>query len=205
MDQAPELWLAALGVSLVELDASHLSLFFFSRPIVAGPFFGWTLGNAALGAALGVLCELLNLGELPVGGHLPLNATVAAGAALLLALGEEALPVELALPMGFLAGWGHCRLETSLRRRRSVLGRWVESRLRVGDAPSLGALAAKELAKKFFLTFSVLLGVLAFRFLAPWLWQWTPPAAKEGLRLALLLSPSLALAVVFHGVRSKWA
>jgi mannose/fructose/N-acetylgalactosamine-specific phosphotransferase system component IIC len=72
---------AAAVLAAVELDASHAGQLMISRPLVLGPLIGLAFGQPGLGLGLGALYELFGLEEIPVGGHVPLNATVAAGAA----------------------------------------------------------------------------------------------------------------------------
>jgi mannose/fructose/N-acetylgalactosamine-specific phosphotransferase system component IIC len=184
---------AAAAASLIELDASAAGQFMIGRPIVLGPVLGAALGQLGLGAGLGILCELLSLEDLPVGGKLPLNATVAISAALILALGRSPVTPELALPVGLAAGWGHGRWDGFVRRRRAALNAAVESRLGAGLAPRLGALAAGQLLKQAAGTFALLLAVLLGRGALHRCELAAPVALQSGLRFGLAISPWPAL------------
>lgn len=193
---AAGLSLGAIIVAFIELDATCAGQFMISRPIVLGPALGLAFGEAELGALFGTVLELLSLGELPIGGNLPVNATVAAGVAILLAL--TPVPAELALPTGILTGWGHKRLELRLRRSRSRLCRGVEQSLSRGSEPSFGALAARELVKQALLTLGVVAaGLLAGRRIHA-AWPLAPEALKAGLRLGWEASAWIGTAALLH-------
>lgn len=184
---------AAAFTAVVELDASAAGQFMVSRPIVLGPVLGAALGQPGLGAGLGILCELLSLEDLPVGGKLPLNATVAVGAALILALGPSPVTPELALPVGLAAGWGHGRWDGFLRRRRAGLNAVVEGRLSQGLEPRLGALAAGQLLRQAAGTFALLLAILLCRGALRRSWLVFPESLHSGLRFGLAVAPWPAL------------
>jgi mannose/fructose/N-acetylgalactosamine-specific phosphotransferase system component IIC len=46
-----------------------------SRPIVTAPLIGWIMGNAGAGLVIGVVLELLFIGDLPVGKYVPVHET----------------------------------------------------------------------------------------------------------------------------------
>ncbi|HET9869780.1 MAG TPA: PTS sugar transporter subunit IIC [bacterium] len=68
---------ALLG--LVSLDVSAVGQFMVSRPIVTGPLVGFLLGQPALGLEMGALIEIIWIGDLPVGAHLPIDIMMLAG------------------------------------------------------------------------------------------------------------------------------
>src|ERR1035438_4041453 len=63
----------ALLMAFLGLDETAVGQFMVSRPIVAGPLVGWILGRPDIGLELGALVELIWIGDLPVGAHLPLD------------------------------------------------------------------------------------------------------------------------------------
>ncbi|MDE2039107.1 MAG: PTS sugar transporter subunit IIC [Elusimicrobia bacterium] len=196
---SPGLW-AAAGVAVLELDSTMAVQSMVSRPVVLGPLLGALYGQAGLGAVLGALWELASLDALPIGGSLPINATAAAGASLLLSLGGGLAP-EAAFPCGVAAGWTHQRLEGFLRRRRAACARRCERRISEGGAPGLGASLAAELAKQALMTFMVLAAVVIAR---PWLsaaWTTSPESLRGCLRFALEALPWMALAALLHSLR----
>ncbi len=183
----------AAAAAVIELDAVAVGQLMVSRPLVLGPILGAFLGEPAMGASLGFLFELFNIGDLPVGGNVPLNSTVAVSSALLLTLGPTPVAMELALPTGLAVGWGHARAEGALRRRRSRLNLLVERRLAQGKDTDLGRLAAAELFKQAAMTFAILGLALLCRAPLRWLWAAAPQALSTGLRLGFAASPWLAL------------
>jgi mannose/fructose/N-acetylgalactosamine-specific phosphotransferase system component IIC len=79
-------WLpVALWLSFLSLDGTALGQFMVSRPIVVGPVTGWLLGHPDIGTELGALIELIWIGDLPVGTHLPLDLTILTGTSVALA------------------------------------------------------------------------------------------------------------------------
>ncbi len=198
----PALALAAAAVAVVELDGTCAGQFMLSRPIVLGPLVGLAWGQPDLGFLIGAVVECLSLEQLPVGGNLPLNPTVAAGAGILLAVGPSALPPELSLPAGFGAGWAHRRVEYALRQRRRKVSLAAEERLLSGERPPLGRLAARALAGQAAATFAVMLAALFV--LGPLLssvWPSAPQALSRGLRFGFELSPWLAAATILKATR----
>lgn len=192
---------AAAAVSLLELDAAAMGQFMISRPIVLGPALGAVFGDVALGAGLGALCELFSLGELPVGGRLPLNGTVAAACALLCGLGAQGLAAPAAFAAGLLFGALHRWLETRLRRSRAGLLDALRGRLSRGQAPALRRIVARELARQALLTLFVLGLALGLR--AAWIGGWLvlPRALETGLAAGLSAAPWIGLSALLLSLR----
>ncbi|MGH7738546.1 MAG: PTS sugar transporter subunit IIC [bacterium] len=80
------LFLPAL-LGLLSLDVSAVGQFMFSRPIVVAPLVGFVLGQPALGLEMGALIELIWIGDLPVGAHLPIDIMMLAGVSTAFACG----------------------------------------------------------------------------------------------------------------------
>src|SRR4051812_2473903 len=72
--------IAALIGGLAAVERKGAFQFMLSRPIVLGPLLGWALGDARGGLLLGVPLELLFLGGVNLGGNLPDNESLLAGA-----------------------------------------------------------------------------------------------------------------------------
>jgi len=178
--------------------------FMLSRPIVMGPLLGLLWHSPQNGLALGACCELLSLDDLPVGDRLPLNATVAAGAALLLTCGPRPLPVAAALPVGFFAAWAHKKIEGFWRSRRRELCAAAERSIREGEAPSWGCWIGKSLAQQAAGTFALMLAcVWGAGPIVGALWLRLPHSVVAGLELAWRLGPWLGLGVAFHALRVR--
>ncbi|MBI5875868.1 MAG: PTS sugar transporter subunit IIC, partial [Deltaproteobacteria bacterium] len=64
-------FLASLAGGLLSLDRTAAFQVMASRPIVAAPVIGYILGDAMTGLIVGGILELLFIGGLPVGGHIP--------------------------------------------------------------------------------------------------------------------------------------
>ncbi len=186
---AAPLFVAAAVLALLELDAASACQVMLCRPAVFGPALGAAFGQAELGTGLGALWELVTLDEAPIGGHLSINATAAAGGCLLLCLGGGGVAPEAALACGMLVGWAHQRLELGLRRRRASCGARCDDTLATGRKPRLGWVALRELGLQAAMTFLVLSALLCAR---PWLaarWPAAPDALRAALRMGLAACP----------------
>jgi mannose/fructose/N-acetylgalactosamine-specific phosphotransferase system component IIC len=75
----------ALMIAFLSLDETAVGQFMVSRPIVTGPLVGWLIGRADIGLEMGALIELIWIGDLPVGAHLPLDLTMLTGTSVALA------------------------------------------------------------------------------------------------------------------------
>jgi mannose/fructose/N-acetylgalactosamine-specific phosphotransferase system component IIC len=78
------MWLTIILGGL-SLDITAVGQFMISRPIVVGPLAGAVLGAPGIGLAVGALVELIWIGDLPVGAHMPIDNTLLAGVATYLA------------------------------------------------------------------------------------------------------------------------
>jgi len=103
----------SLLMAFLSLDVSAAGQFMISRPIVTGPVVGWLVGHPGIGLELGALIELIWIGDVPVGAHLPLDLTVLTGSAVAFAceLAQGNYPPDavmtyalgVAIPLAFLA------------------------------------------------------------------------------------------------------
>jgi PTS system mannose-specific IIC component len=67
--------LLSLVGGVLSLDKTAAFQTGVSRPIVVGPLTGYLLGDAGAGLMVGVLLELLLIGNLPVGAYVPVHET----------------------------------------------------------------------------------------------------------------------------------
>jgi len=132
---------AAIG-GLSALDRKGALQLMLSRPIVLAPLLGYCLGDAEGGLVLGIPLELLFLGGVNLGGSLPDNESLLAGAltAMVVPAGIAAgtgvdhaiaaLGLALLLPLGLLGR----RLERASESRNSQLMDEALARAERGDA-----------------------------------------------------------------------
>jgi PTS system mannose-specific IIC component len=155
------------GLSAVERKgALQLML---SRPLVLAPVLGWALGDAQGGLVLGIPLELLFLGGVNLGGSLPDNESLLAGAmtAMVVPAGMAAgtgvdaplaaIGLALLLP---LALFGR-RLERASERRNALLMDEAMARLARGDTA-----AARVNLRGLLLPFGAAAGICAAGVLA---------------------------------------
>jgi mannose/fructose/N-acetylgalactosamine-specific phosphotransferase system component IIC len=191
-------------VAVVELDVVQVGQTMISRPLVMGPLLGLLFGEPRIGLALGLITEFLSLDDVPVGNRLPLNATVAVAAALLMTCSPRPLHPAMALPLGLAAGWMHQRLEASLRHRRRTLCGAAEKLIFEGGTPPWGRLLGRSLVEQAAATFVVLLVcVCAAGPACSGLWPRLPHSLLAGLDLSWKLAPWLGLGVALHALRRR--
>jgi mannose/fructose/N-acetylgalactosamine-specific phosphotransferase system component IIC len=87
--------IAALAGGLAAIERKGAFQLMLSRPLVLAPVLGWLLGDARGGLMLGVPLELLFLGGVNLGGNLPDNESLLAGAL-----------TAMVIPAGMAAGTG---------------------------------------------------------------------------------------------------
>ena len=69
----------SLLLAFLSLDVAAVGQFMVSRPIVVGPLVGWVTGHPQIGIEMGALIELIWIGDLPVGAHLPMDLMMLTG------------------------------------------------------------------------------------------------------------------------------
>lgn len=202
----PVSWTACVtsmvAVAVWELDVTHMGQTMISRPSIVGTLLGLICHRLAAGANLGICLELFSVDDLPMGANLPLNATVAVAAALLMSCNPRPLSLELALPLGLGAGWAHRCLEIFLRQLRCKCCYEVEERISFGREPGFGRIMLATLAQQTGATLAVLLVfvlVLGPALSRPWLHA--PHVLVIGLQFGLAFSGWLGLATLLYALR----
>ena len=193
------LGLAALCLlaAVLELDATSAGQWMVSRPLALGGLLGWLGGDAPTGFMLGGLIELLLLAELPVGGAVPLNGTIACAVAVAAALPPRPQEAAWSLALGLAAGWAFRPFEIRLRAVRSRFVDQEEKRVREGEAPRFPRTIAASLTMEVAVVFVFLaVAVPAAKLLGGWWWQWEP--LRQGARFAWKGAPALALIGAVH-------
>lgn len=200
-------WFSILGAFLV-LGHAMVGPLMVSQPLVLGFFFGAAMGDLPNGLLMGAVIQMIWIGVLPVGAHIPFEYPVTSGIAIPLALhsmrhAQVGLPVSLvvalglAIPAGFLA----TRLD---RLVRHLNNRVVEQAERLAEKGSLwgigwaGWLGLLGTWIRNFLVFWVWLGPGAG--LAAWLFRNLPAPAVKGLAAVFWILPALPFAVMLETV-----
>ncbi|MFC1678844.1 PTS sugar transporter subunit IIC [Elusimicrobiota bacterium] len=194
----------SLWIALIETDAVLIGQWMISRPLLVGPIIGAACGDFTMGLGVGVLTELFCLEGLPVGSVVPLNGTVAAGSAVLLMGGPDAVPVAAAFPAGLGLGLGHTLLECRIRgwRARLVMDA-AESLEEEGEVDwllLLGKSVGVHVAGTAVLIYAgaALLGPgLA------WLWDGVPGFCRQGLETGFRIAPWIGLAALMQALFRK--
>ncbi|NOY54042.1 MAG: hypothetical protein GXP58_10580 [Deltaproteobacteria bacterium] len=189
----------SLAGGVIGLDRLAFGQFMISQPIVAAPLVGWLLGDFHDGMQIGVVLELFWFRGLPVGGHVPKNATLSAILTTGISLSvwgagpgiDMAWPAWVFLwvglllyPIGFLDRW--------LRRKNARLIHMAKA------APSLGQGVRRSTwaGIGLFFLYYFLLTLLVTGFFSSLLWKaYTalPETLPGGLRLFFFLLPAIGI------------
>ncbi|MFN2549956.1 MAG: PTS sugar transporter subunit IIC [Myxococcales bacterium] len=179
--------IAALAGGLAAVERKGAFQFMLSRPLVLAPVLGWLLGDARGGLLLGVPLELLFLGGVNLGGSLPDNESLLAGALTAMVVpagmaagtGVDAPLAAIGLALLFpLAMFGR-RLERASEYRNGQLMESAVVRAAHGDP-----LAARVNLRGLLLPFGAAAGICA---------------------LAVMVSPLLAYLRAGSGEGALWA
>src|SRR2546429_7573273 len=189
---APHLFVLAVAAALIgglsAVERRGAFQLMRSRPIVLAPVLGWALGDAQGGLMLGIPLELLFLGGVNLGGSLPDNESLLAGAltAMVVPAGLAtrtgvdgplaALGLALLLP---LALFGR-RLDRASDERNTPLLEEALSRAARGD-PS----AARVNLRGLLLPFGAAAGICALGVFCSPVLAWVRSASAPGTLSAL--------------------
>ena len=161
--------IAALIGGLSAIERKGALQLMLSRPLVLAPALGWALGDAQGGLTLGIPLELLFLGGVNLGGNLPDNESLLAGAMTAtvvpagMAAGTGVDPALAAIGLALLfplALFGR-RLERASEQRNAHLLAEALARAERGDA-----LAARVNLRGLLLPFGAAAGICALGVLA---------------------------------------
>lgn len=183
-----EVVLTLLLAGIVMLDATPVGQTMLSQPLVTATLLGLLWGDWSVAISVGIVLQILSASTLPVGARTPedygMGGVIGVTLAMMLAEGHPfAMARDASRLLGCFAGMLAATLGVPLlraqRRRNEGLARWVEARVRAGDARALGAAqgGAVVLAFAIGVTFAAVclgLGVWALR----------PLVAHESIRLA---------------------
>ena len=194
----------SVWVALLECDAVLVGQWMVSRPLILGPSLGLLCGDLRMGLSLGVLCELFSLDRAPVGSSIPFNAPVAAGCAVLLCAGPDAVPIPLAFPAGLALGFGHRSAESALRIWRARLAHDAAESLEARGEIDWGRIHLSSVGTHAAMTAAFVFAAVAVS--GPALsaaWDVLPDLAQRGLQYALDAAPFIGLAALMHAFFRK--
>ena len=130
MNMEPLLWRAAMWAGLISLDITGFGPWMVSQPMVAGPVFGWLMGQVRVGVVIGGFVQLLWMDVTPVGVGIPFDTTAVTVLAVYWASLQAACPISrmvltllLAVPFGYL----FCAMDSYARRLNTLAVRRLES------------------------------------------------------------------------------
>jgi len=180
--------IAALAGGLAAVERKGAFQLMLSRPLVLAPVLGWLMGDAHGGLLLGVPLELLFLGGVNLGGSLPDNESLLAGALTAMVIpagmaagtGVDGPLAVIGLALLFpLAMFGR-RLERAAEYRNSQLMEWAVVRAAHGDPD-----AARVNLRGLLLPFGAAAGVCALAVLVSPLLGWLRAVSGDGALSAL--------------------
>jgi len=182
-----------------------------SRPIVAAPLIGLTLGDPYTGLVAGAFIELFWIDRLPIGAYIPPNDTVAAilitassieSARLIggLSPGLIAFAVLIFIPLGLLAQ----RMELWISRDNEKLVEEALSDAARGDVRSIARRHLSTILKTYLLSIAFLLIALSAGIPAmTWIYPRLAPQIIRGLTLLYSFFPLLGAAVALNTINLR--
>lgn len=187
--------------AIFELDVTAFGQIMISRPIIAGPVFGYILGDVISGFWVGVIVELLWINAIPMGTSIPQDVTVVSILTTIWGIkylgGEKSaivIAMALALPLGFLFKV----FDVRLRYFNSKIARWIEEGIRTGKEKriSLGIYLGLLL---FFIKAFVFYLILIYpgQVILKEIVAVLPDPVKSGLDFSWYLLPIAGFGIVF--------
>jgi PTS system mannose-specific IIC component len=180
--------IAAFVGGLAAVERKGAFQLMLSRPLVLAPILGWLLGDAHGGLLLGVPLELLFLGGVNLGGSLPDNESLLAGALTAMVIpaglaagtGTDGPLAALGLALLFPLGMFGRRLERASEYRNGLLMESAVVRAAHGDP-----LAARVNLRGLLLPFGAAAGICALAVLVSPILGWLRAGSGEGIVSAL--------------------
>lgn len=202
---------AAVAAGLAAVDRKGALQLMLSRPIVLAPLLGALLGDARGGLLLGLPLELLFLGGVNLGGSIPDNEALLAGAltAMVVPAGLQgrgvepslaALGLALLLPLS-LAGRS---LERASERRNAQLAELAAARAAADDARA-ARVNLRGLALPFLSTAAICAACVLASPLLALLHRALPPRLVSGLAAGWHATAALAAASAIRAIRDPRA
>jgi mannose/fructose/N-acetylgalactosamine-specific phosphotransferase system component IIC len=196
-------WRAAMWAGLLSLDITGIGPFMISQPMVAGPIFGWLMGQVKVGIILGGIVQMLWMDVTPVGVGIPFDTMAVTligvyGASLIpdAPLPQLMLALGVAVPFGII----FCKMDSYARK----VNTWGVRRFeRVPDAYLPLALNGGILAGLLWTWLRYTLSYALAMFGVQKAWGWSqqhlwPMWVTQGLTVAAYLLPIAGLGVVLE-------
>ncbi|MFH1369284.1 MAG: PTS sugar transporter subunit IIC [Elusimicrobiota bacterium] len=125
-----EIIVIAVLAAILGLDVNAVGRIMVSRPIICAPLVGYILGDVKSGLWIGIIIELLWIGDIPLGAAIPYDTTVLS--VITAYWGIEAVPgypgsMMLAMAVAIPAMVLHNKLKISLRYLNIRIAHWVET------------------------------------------------------------------------------
>ena len=192
--------IAAFWAGLIALDITAFGPWLIAQPMIAGPLFGWLMGNLAVGLIIGGIVQLLWMDVTPVGVGIPYDATAVAILAIFWAtlpgassLAQIVLALIMAVPFGSIFR----RMDQRARRFNTRILHHIEkvSDERLPLALNVGIAAGLVWS---FLRYAVSYFVVMLA--GAWLWKkfshlLLNPAFDAGLTMAAILLPIAGMSI----------
>src|SRR5436190_19412894 len=124
------LWRAAMWAGVISLDITGCGPWMVSQPMVAGPLFGWLMGQVRVGILIGGIVQLLWMDVSPVGVGIPFDTTAVTLLAVYWAsLTPDCPPAYMMLALMIAAPFGYlfCWMDSYARRVNTWAARRLES------------------------------------------------------------------------------
>lgn len=193
-------FIASLWAGLLALDITGIGPMLIAQPMIAGPIFGYLMGNLAVGLIIGGIVQLLWMDVTPVGVGIPYDATAVTLLAVFWStlpgggsLSQMVLALALAVPFGALFK----RMDQWSRRGNTKLLHRIES---ASDDRLSVVLAGGMLAALAWNYLRYAVSFFAAMVAGGWLWQRIGYFPKDtpldrAMIMAIILLPLAGMSV----------
>src|SRR4051812_3583281 len=199
----PTLLRAAMWAGIIALDITGFGPMMMAQPLVAGPWFGWLLGQVQVGVVIGGIVQLIWMDVSPIGVGIPFDTTAVTVLGVYWSCQHPAcgvpqmiLSLSLAVPFGYL----FCQMDSYARRVNTMIARRLEQTPDAYLAPALGGGILFGLAWSW-LRYAASFALVMFAGDAFWSWSARFPIpvwAMQGFQVAAYLLPIAGLGVALE-------
>jgi mannose/fructose/N-acetylgalactosamine-specific phosphotransferase system component IIC len=177
------------------------------QPLIAAPLTGYLMGDFGFGVAVGVLLQLIYMGEISIGASRPDDVAIAsvvsvAAGAHLGTKGAVAASIAVGVPFGHLGGLA----DSWVTKLNPLLARRIEGRIERGEFGGLWLFAMIAVVAAVAVSATIsMIGVLLAGYAFEHLLTSPPEFVREGLSWSERLMPAIGIAVLLNSFQARSA
>jgi mannose/fructose/N-acetylgalactosamine-specific phosphotransferase system component IIC len=195
-------------MAFLSLDITSIGQFMISRPIVIGPIAGFLLGQPIWGLTIGVMVEIIWIGDLAIGAHIPIDLTlltvvaVALGSSLTLLYSKQAL-VTYCLGAAIPFAYASSRVELWVRKLQVFWMKFAQKLLEQGSIHKFKWIWVIVLIEQWIKNFLMFFLSLTIVIWARKLFVILPTTVIQGLKYSNWFLMALGCATAIHLLMNK--